>query len=182
MRIVITGTPGVGKHTIVEILAKKMNLKIIDINDLVFKKNAIIGKDYALIADTEKMKSIIKEELNDDCLIVGHLAPYVLDAKDIDYVIVLRRSPYELEQVYIRRGYKKDKMKDNLSSEILGIIAYDCIANFGSNQIIEIDSTNKRPEDIINEILYYIERRESRVGIVDWLEVIKDDIDRFFDL
>ncbi len=182
MRIAVTGTPGVGKHTIAKILAGKMKAKIIDINELAFKNNAIIGKDYAFIVDTKKMKSIIKNELIDDCIIVGHLAPYILDAKDIDYAIVLRRSPYELEKVYAKRGYEQKKMRDNLSSEILGVIAYDCIANFGRDKIIEIDCTNKRPEEISNEILLYMKKRETRIGIIDWLEVIKDDINRFFDL
>ena len=37
MSIVITGNPGVGKHTITKKISKKMNLPIIDIN--------IIAKD-----------------------------------------------------------------------------------------------------------------------------------------
>lgn len=180
MRIAITGTPGVGKHTIADILAKRLKYKIIDINSLAFKHNAILGRDYAFIIDIEKMKDIIKDELDDNCIIVGHLAPYVLDANDIDYVIVLRRSPYELEEVYRSRGYDTKKMKDNLSSEILGSIAYDCINRF--DKVIEIDCTNKKPDQIIDEIIYYINKDEKRVGIIDWLELVKDDLNRFFDL
>ncbi|RMF32357.1 MAG: AAA family ATPase, partial [Candidatus Nitrosothermus koennekii] len=114
MRIVITGTPGVGKHTIADMLAKRLKYKIIDINSLALQHNAIIGKDYAFIIDIEKMKDIIKDELDDNCIIVGHVAPYVLENDYIDYVIVLRRSPYELEEVYRNRGYDIKKMKDNL--------------------------------------------------------------------
>ena len=179
MRIAVTGTPGVGKHTIANILADKLNARLIDINELAFKKNAIIGRDYAYIVDLDKMKRLVKDELDDNCIIVGHLAPYVLDAEDLDYCIVLRRSPYELERVYIERGYEQKKMKDNLSSEILGVIAYDSITNFGKDKIIEVD--NKDPIKTINEILYCIKNKKSKVGI-DWLEVIRDDINRFFDL
>ena len=44
MSIIITGTPGVGKHTIANEIAKKMKLEIIDINKIakeseLFEKN-----------------------------------------------------------------------------------------------------------------------------------------------
>ena len=46
--------------------------------------------------DTTKLKNEInKLELN-KLLIVGHLAPYVLDKSNIDLVIILRKNPYAL--------------------------------------------------------------------------------------
>jgi len=177
MRIVVTGTPGVGKHTIAKLLANRLNTKIIDINSLVFKHNAIIDKDYAHIVDIEKMKSIIKEELNDDCIIVGHLAHHIVENDKIDNVIVLRRSPYELENVYKERNYSKDKSKDNIISEIIGIISYECMQKF--TNVLEIDCTNKSPEVIINEIIANLDKK--KINTVDWLELIasKNDITRF---
>ena len=47
MSIVITGNPGVGKHTITQLIADKMKLSIIDINKIakdseLFEKNGMI--------------------------------------------------------------------------------------------------------------------------------------------
>ncbi len=181
MRLVVTGTPGVGKHTIAKVLADRLDAKLIDVNEVAFKYNAIIGRDYAYIIDIEKAKAIIKEQLSDRCIIVGHLAQDVVD--EIDYAIVLRRSPYELEQVYIKRGYDVKKMKDNLASEILGVIIYDCMSKFSKDRIIEIDCTSKGVEDIVREIIMCISNNKGMIG-VDWLAMVaaRDEMSRFFDL
>ncbi len=178
MKIVITGTPGVGKHTIAKLLSNRLGSKVLDINTFVFKHNAINGKDYAYIVDLKKMSKIIKDEMIDNCIIVGHLAHHLVDNNEIDKVIVLRRSPYELENIYIERRYNRDKSNDNIISEILGIILYECIERF--TNILEIDCTNKSPEVIVNEIIENLDK--ERINIVDWLGVIasKNDITKFF--
>lgn len=179
--MIITGTPGVGKHTIARILAERLNARLVDINEVAFKHDAIIDRqDDTAIVDIEKVRSIIKG-FDNNIILVGHLAPYVVD--EVEHVIVLRRSPYELESVYATRGYSKKKMKDNLASEILGIISYDCITRFGEEKVIEIDCTAKDVYDIVDEIIECIDNKESRVG-VDWLSLVasNNDMNRFFDL
>ena len=47
-------------------------------------------------------------------------------------MIILRKNPYKLEKVYEARRYSKEKIKENLGSEILGIIAHDAISEFGT--------------------------------------------------
>ncbi|MEM2856000.1 MAG: AAA family ATPase [Candidatus Nitrosocaldaceae archaeon] len=179
--IIVTGTPGVGKHTIAKILAKRLKLGLLDVNEIAFKYDAVIDKeDDTAIIDVEKVRERIKE-FDSNYIIVGHLAPYVVD--DIDYAIVLRRSPYELEKIYSIRGYNDRKSRDNLASEILGIIAYDCIVRFGIEKIIEIDCTASNIDDIVEEIIRCINNRENKTGI-DWLSLVasNNDMKRFFDL
>jgi len=120
--LVITGNPGVGKHTVAKIVAKKLGLKLIDINTVAIKNNAIIMKDnIGYVVDLKKLSSLLRREINKDCLVVGHLAPYVLKKGDADLVIALRRSPYELKRVYAKRGYSERKVIDNISSEVIGV-------------------------------------------------------------
>jgi len=181
---VITGNPGVGKHTVAKIVAKKLDLKLIDINDVAIKKNAITKKDkIGYVVDLRKLSSLLKKELTRKCLVVGHLAPYVLKKTDPALVIVLRRSPYELEKVYAVRGYNEQKATNNISSEIIGVCLYDAIKRFGKNKVAEVDSTAKKAENTAKKIISISNRKSRRAtGKVDWLSLIvkNDDLQRFF--
>ncbi len=181
MRIVITGTPGIGKHTVARALAKRLKMSIVDINEVALR-NAIIGKDDSYIVDTDKLRDILKG-LSDNTIVVGHLAPYVLDYKDIDLVVVLRRSPYELRDVYRLRGYDESKAKDNLASEILGIITYDAVNAF-KDKVVEVDCTGKSVDMVREEILRVISKeQEGMVGHINWLDLVvsNNDLREFFD-
>ena len=115
-------------------------------------------------------------------LIVGHLAPYVLDESDIDLVIILRKNPYDLIEIYKKRSYRDSKIKQNTGSEILGVIANDSITSFGKEKSFEIDATNKTPEVILGEIQNIINNQKGG-DIVDWLRLVeeKNEINKFFD-
>ena len=95
-------------------------------------------------------------------------------------VIVLRRSPYELIQVYDERGYSDKKSKENASSEILGVITYDTKNQF-QDKVIQINVTDRNIQDVL-------EKAESAISgnidseEVDWLELVtkNDDLKKFF--
>jgi len=183
--LVITGNPGVGKHTVAKIVAKKLALKLIDINTVAIKNNAIIMKDnIGYVVDLRKLSSLLRGEITKDCLVVGHLAPYVLKKGDASLVIVLRRSPYELEKVYTKRGYNEQKVIDNISSEIIGVCLYDSIKKFGRNKIAEVDGTGKKADKVVDQIISAFKGKSKRsVGKVDWLSLIvkNDDLQKFFE-
>ncbi len=125
LRFVITGNPGVGKHTTAKIIAEKINADIIDINDVAIDNNATGKKtDLGLDVDVKRLVRLLEKQLKAerDLVIVGHLAPYVLRPAGISLVAVLRRSPYELEKTLKKRGYSVDKARENVASEILGYI------------------------------------------------------------
>jgi adenylate kinase len=105
MSLVITGNPGVGKHTVSKILAKKLNYKILDINKIALKSVNVKKSSGAVDIDTRKLKSVIKKILTKKSLVVGHLAPYVLTKSQVKAVIVLRKNPYNLISVYKKRKY-----------------------------------------------------------------------------
>ncbi len=118
----------------------------------------------------------------DKLLIVGHLAPYVLDESDIDLAIILRRNPYTLIEIYKERNYQDSKIKQNAGSEILGVIANDSITSFGKEKSFEIDVTNKTPDEILEKINSIINNQKGG-DIVDWLRLVeeKNEIGKFFD-
>jgi adenylate kinase len=148
LRLVITGNPGVGKHTGAKIIAEKMGTEIIDINEVAIDNNAIAKKtDRVLEVDVKRLVKQLAKLLRTkkDLVLVGHLAPYVLKPAGISLVAVLRRSPYELEETLKKRGYRVEKVRENLASEILGISLYDSLRTFGKRKVAEFDTTGKKP-------------------------------------
>ena len=180
MSIVITGNPGVGKHTITKKISEILNFPIIDIN--------IIAKDSGLFeknentndVDTEKLGKILKEKVLDKTIVVGHLAPYILEKNQVKIIIILRRNPYELESVYKERNYSEIKMKENTGSEILGIIAHDAIEKF-EEKTFQVDVSETSIEKVVKKVLDIISKKEVNEE-VDWLTLVTEnnDLEKFF--
>ena len=63
----------------------------------------------------------------------------------IDQVIVLRKNPYDLVEIYKERKYQDSKIKENVGSEILGVIANDALKSFGKEKTFEVNTTEKTP-------------------------------------
>jgi adenylate kinase len=183
MNLVITGNPGVGKHTIANLFVKQdSSYKIFDINKFAIENEFGEQVDDGIEVDTAKLKDEIQKLNLDKSLIVGHLAPYVLDESNIDFAIILRKNPYDLIEIYKKRKYQNSKIKENVGSEILGVIANDSITSFGKEKSFEIDATNKTPEMILEKICSIIDN-EKGSDMVDWLRLVeeKNEINKFFD-
>ncbi|WP_299291412.1 AAA family ATPase [Nitrosopumilus sp.] len=179
MTIVITGNPGVGKHTIAKEISQKKHLVVIDINEIAKNENLFEKNDETNDVDTEKLKEILRPKISTKSIIVGHLAPYVLDKNQIDNVIVLRRNPYDLLDVYTDRGYSEEKSRENAGSEILGVTAFDAINQF-EEKVVEINVSDKKIP-VVEKIEKVISGKKDSEQI-DWLELVtkNDDLKKFF--
>jgi len=180
MSIVITGNPGVGKHTITQKIAEKLELSIIDINNIardagLFEKN----KDTNDV-DTTKLEKILEQKISEKNVIVGHLAPYVLDKNTVKIMIVLRRSPYDLISVYKERKYTDEKSKENLGSEVLGIIAHDAMSKF-QEKTFQINTSEKSIQEVVEKVMTLISSNKGNEE-VDWLDLVtkNNDLKKFF--
>jgi len=174
--VLITGTPGVGKTAVSQLLSIRLDATHIDLAKLVEQETLTSGMDKArgtLIADTEKVSKRVQEIIGDcerDVIIDGHYAVDVLPAKDVHLVFVLRRDPEELKAAMENRGFRKRKLWENLAAEVLDVCLWDAVGACGSEKICEIDVTGKGIEEVVEEILSVFEgKRKCRVGIVDWL-------------
>jgi adenylate kinase len=185
LKLVITGNPGVGKHTSAKIIAEKMGAEIIDINSVAIDNNVIAKKTKSgLEVDVKKLGRLLTKILKTrkNLIIIGHLAPYVLRPDGISMVAVLRRSPYELEKTLGNRKYSNDKIKENLASEILGVVFYDSLKTFSRRKVVELDTTGKTPAQTAGEIMLAL-RKKPRSAWIDWLAMVseKGDMKRFFE-
>ena len=178
--LVLTGSPGVGKHTVSEELAKSLDYEIVDINKEAIKAGMPKQND-SIDVDIEQMQELLKDIITDKSLIVGHLAVYVISKTQVSKAIVLRKNPYDLIQIYEKRNYTDEKKNDNLGSEILGTIAYDSIKKFGEDKTFQINTTSLTQKQTVKKIENVV-YDNSEGDTVDWLTEIskKNDFKKFF--
>ena len=180
--IVITGNPGVGKHTVAKLLAKRLDSKLIDINKVAIQKGVVEKNKETLDVDVKKLKKTLEKIITKNSIVVGHLAPYVVSRKQVKLAIVLRRNPYKLASVYKKRKYSYQKSIENLGSEILGVIYHDSVNEFGSDRTLQLDTTGKSVGAIVKKIGELFVKNTFSGDNVDWLGLIyeKNDLKRFF--
>jgi len=180
MSIVITGNPGVGKHTITQEIAEKLGLSIIDINSIAKDAGLFEKNEDTNDVDTSKLEKILEQKISDKNVIVGHLAPYVFDKNKVKIMIVLRKNPYDLISVYKERKYTDKKSMENLGSEVLGIIAHDAISKF-QEKVFQINTSGKSIQEVVEKVMTLI---SSNIGNeeVDWLDLVtkNNDLKKFF--
>jgi len=189
LKVVITGTPGVGKHTIAESLTAIMGkIPILDINGIILSENLLISSskngnnndnEVDIQKSTKFFASLLYEDKFQKSIIVGHLAPYVINSDLVDFVVVLRRSPYELRKIYQERIYSESKTRDNINAEILGIISYDASKNFEHSKLCELEnSSNFIPSSVAQSVLeMYLNAKSRPFGFIDWLSLIQSDLE-----
>ena len=182
MSKVITGNPGVGKHTVAKQIAKNLNLDLIDINKVAIENGIFVQGRETLDVDTKALQKILDKKITSHSLIVGHLAPYAIPRNKIKMAIVLRKNPYKLISVYKKRKYSKQKTIENLGSEILGITFYDALKKFGPAKTHQIDASLSSVSKVVKRIEMFFEKNKFQDDQVDWLGMIsrKGDLKRFF--
>ena len=82
---------------------------------------------------------------------MDNLVPYLLKPDEIDLVVVMRRSPYEIIRTFEDREYSPEKIRENVVSEILGISFYDALKTFGKDKVIEFDATGKTSQHVLKK-------------------------------
>lgn len=179
--IIITGTPGTGKTTVSKILKDKINAHLISINSLLDEYELSLGTDKIRgynIVDTEKMIPVvekIKNNYSDNNIIFeGHLAQ---DYPNSDKIVVLRCNPDELNKRLSTRNWKKEKVQENVSAEILGVCTSESYETYG-NIVQEVDTTNLNPNEVA-DILFNIftDKKSCPLGEIDYLTDYFDYLD-----
>jgi broad-specificity NMP kinase len=161
----ITGVPGTGKTSIAKQLAQELNLKYLEVNDLVIQHDLYFGYDInrdTLIVDDELLIKRLKQEINLNnriCIAGGMIFENVL----FDLIIVVHSSIPTLRKRLLARSYDDDKMESNLESEIMNVIYYELLEYYSSDIIYEVMNDNRTVKETCDEILSIIE--QHRLGI-----------------
>jgi adenylate kinase len=144
--IVVTGTPGTGKTTVAKKLAKLLGYRYVDVNQVIAHHKLSEGYDLkrkCKIIDTKKLNLILIRLIKaskDGLVIDSHLSHY-LPTKYVDTCIVTRCKLKTLKRRLARRGYDKEKIKENIESEIFEVCLIEAKEN--KHKIVEVNTDKK---------------------------------------
>jgi len=182
MIVALSGTPGTGKTSVAKILQEE-KYEVISVNDIAFQHDFLQGIDKkrnSKILDIERINEFIRKNYakKDLVFIDGHAAHFL---QAIERVIILRCHPKELKIRLEKRGWNKEKIRENVEAEILDVILCDTVENFKENYIFEIDTTHKKIQDAAKSIIEIIQNdfkpiTKYNIGKIDWSEEILKDI------
>jgi len=146
--IIVTGSVGSGKTTLSKKLAKKLGFKYIDVNKIVKEYNLSESYDKkrkCKVVDVKELnKALIvkiqnsEKDLEKGMIIDSHLSHY-LPKKYVDLCIVAKCDIKELDKRLKKRGYSKNKIKENIECEIFDVCLNE--AKEAKHKILVIDST-----------------------------------------
>jgi adenylate kinase len=194
--LIVSGTPGTGKTTVSKNLLNYFKAKVISLNELAISEKLILNYDIeretSVINEKKLVNCVIKlieryNKLDLEFLIIESHFSDIVPGQYIDYVIILRCDPDELCIRLKERGYKNEKIRENVQSEILGNSANYFLNKQLNKPIMEIDTTNKSidviTKTIIGILMGKVDVTEYIIGKIDWLEKIsqEDRLQVFFD-
>jgi adenylate kinase len=163
MRLIITGTPGTGKSTIAKLLAKKAGLELFSITEIVKIKMRIGAKHEVDIKKLAKHLLFLKKL--DDYVVEGHLACEL--PLPADNIVVLRTDPSILKRRMAKRGYGKEKIEENMMSEMLDYCSIRVKKEYKKNPL-ELDTSKRKPPACVNKILAALMHKKKRIDSVDY--------------
>lgn len=160
MIIALTGTPGTGKTSIARELD---DFDTIDLTEFV-KKRELGKRQDEFEVDIEAMVDSLGDEINteEDTVIDGHLSHHY----PANFCVVLRCNPRELRERLSERDYSKGKIEENVESEILDVLLGEAVNT--QNNVIEVDTTGRNPEEVAKEIENRIKEKDTGYGEIDW--------------
>lgn len=170
MLFALTGTPGCGKTSIAEILVKE-GINVVFLNQF-FKENSLLydfdeeSGSYEVDIDqaAELMVGLMEEGGN--ILVEGHLSHLL----PCDEIIVLRCNPSVLKPRLESRGYKPEKVLENMEAEALDVILVESIEL--SRPTFEVDCTNLSMHEAADAVKSIMngEGHKYLPGNIDWSE------------
>ncbi|MEM0133966.1 MAG: AAA family ATPase [Thermoplasmatales archaeon] len=140
--ICITGTPGVGKSTVMNELVNR-GYEALEFDSLI--RNCIIGEIKGeKIVDEDCLR-----EISGEGIFFGHLSH---NAK-CEKVVVLRAHLVDLEARLKGRGYDKSKIMDNLECEAIDLIGFEAEKLHPSNTYEILNSSVLETADFIENVI-----------------------------
>lgn len=161
--ILLSGTPGVGKTTISDLLRIK-EYSVMNLNDFIIQHGLYFGYDYSresVIIDENVLKIEIEKELEQYpglLFIEGHTSE-IVPMEFVKFAFILRCNPSILrERLSLTRDYSHSKIEENIQAEIMDECLIAMQEQLPSSLILEIDTSNLIPENVVEQIISRISK------------------------
>ncbi|MBN2422063.1 AAA family ATPase [Candidatus Woesearchaeota archaeon] len=162
--VIVSGCVCTGKTTIAKLISGEKNLKYVDVNKLISKYGLSEGYDKerdCKIIDTKKLNLVLIDEIRKfkekknskytGLIIDSHLSHF-LPAHYVDLCIITKCSLPELKKRLEKRGYSKEKVRENLDAEIFDTCRIEAIEKRHKVKVICTDKKIQLKE-LVDEIM-----------------------------
>ena len=169
MLVAVTGTPGTGKTSACDVLARR-GYAVVDLDEIARKGGFIVGRDEARQSDEVDVEAL-RENLRVPAKI-AFLRSHYSHRMDENLAVVLRCRPSVLRSRLEARGWSPTKVRENVEAEAIDVITQE--ATEALPLVYEVDTTSSVPEQTAEAILGILQgRTEGREpGSVDWSEEV----------
>jgi len=162
----ITGTPGTGKSSAAEELARR-GYPVIHLSETVGK--------YSLGRDPERDTLVIDEErwAREFTPVEGFVEGHLAHLLPCDLVVVLRCRPDLLLARLRGRGYGGEKCRENAEAEALDVCLIETLERYPPGRVLEIDTTVLPPGEVAGLIEgVFLGRVPASHGRIDWSDYL----------
>lgn len=155
--IIITGTPGCGKTSHAESLVSELGDKFTHYNISEVAKDRKCFESYdkefdSHVVDEDKLLDSLEEDLREGGAVVDWHCCDIFPERLIDLVVVLKTDTSTLFERLQKRGYKDNKIQENLDCEIMEVILQDAAGAYipeiviplGSNTVEDMEENVER--------------------------------------
>ncbi len=169
MLVAVTGTPGTGKTSTCDVLARR-GYVVIDLDELARKGGFITGRD-----DTRQTDEVDVDSLRESLRVpakIAFLRSHYAHRMDVDLSIVLRCKPSVLRRRLEARSWPPGKVRENVEAEAIDVLTQEAVE--GPAPVYEVDTTALTPEETADAVLGILQGRTKgrEPGSVDWTDEV----------
>lgn len=162
--IVICGTPGTGKSTIVAELKKSLpDYKFINLSEYAIEHKHTLDRDERLdthVIDEDKVLSELEPILEkSDNHVIEYMHGDMFRTNLVDWVFVCRTDIELLGTRLEQRGYNEEKIRNNIDAEIFQEILDESIEFHGDQKVTQL--VNHNLEDLEHNVKLILDKIDN---------------------
>ncbi len=166
----ITGTPGTGKKSVAPLVAHRLGLPCVGLNELAIAHGLASGPEREAEVDTRKLRREVEQHVPPRAVVYGHLLPHSADRRWVASAVVLRCEPGELKERLRARGYASEKLIQNVEAELIGLVSSEAFDSFGAAKTREVDTTHTTPSEAAEAVVRALKVPAKAARRIDWMQ------------
>jgi adenylate kinase len=165
--VALTGTPGTGKSSAGEFLARR-GYHVVDLDVVARELGVTEGSDDGTtLVDVDALAQKLQVTTK-VAVLRGHYAHRI----PVNLIVVLRCHPRELWERLEARGWPREKIRENVEAEAIDVILQEAVER--GPPVYEVDTTAKTPDATAGEVLDILQGKIAghEPGLRDWSEEV----------
>ncbi|KAL7718513.1 Adenylate kinase isoenzyme 6-like protein [Entamoeba marina] len=167
--ILITGTPGTGKTLVCSQISEKRNVNSVNVGDVVKQYGFYEEKDEefdTLVLDEDRLLDYLEEVQEKNGLLLEYHSSELFPERWFDLIVVLRTDNTILYDRLVQKGYKANKIENNIDCEIFQVCYDEALDSYQHSLVWMMQNDTPEQLDIIvNAVCAYIDQWPRSFGI-----------------